>query len=97
MQVETSLGLDPGNAFGIALRTTLLTRLRWSRRQFLRRRPGLRYFDPLYMYSAIFGHRLDMLRKLLATGQGFRHLLSQLPARTNYARIWTDLIEGRGR
>jgi len=93
MQVNASLGME----LPVALRLGPVTRLRWHRRQFLRRRPSLRYADPVYMFSTVLSRRIAMLRKLLTTPHGTRHLLTQILAPRNYARLWTDLIEGRGR
>jgi Uncharacterised nucleotidyltransferase len=86
-----------GMEFPCELRIDLLTLLCWERRQTLRRWSTLRYLDPVYMFSTLLSRRLAMLRKLLLTRNGIRHLFSQILVPRNYARIWTDLIEGRGR
>lgn len=93
LRVQETLGFTAP----VRLALTPITRLRHARRQSLRSLPALRYIDPVYMYSTVLRRRLGMLRKLLGTRHGTRHLLSQLFAPGNYLRLWTDLTEGRGR
>ena len=89
MQVRESLGVD--------LTTGNASRLRWARRQVLRRWPALRYVDPLYMFATLFRRRLRMLRNVLGSRGGFRYLMGQAFNPGHYGRLWTDLREGRGR
>ena len=93
LQVEDCLGLAP------PVRSRLNPFLRFCRyhRKTLQRHPKLRYFDPFYMLSMALAHRLRMLRQVLATRNGARYMLSQIFAPGNYMRLWTDLMEGRGR
>jgi hypothetical protein len=91
-QVEDSLGL----ALPLRIRSNPFLRFCWYHRKTLQRHPKLRYFDPFYMLSMALAHRLRMLRKVLATRNGARYMLSQIVAPKNYVRLWTDLVEGRG-
>ena len=93
MQVRESTGVE----VPLRLEVGWVARIRWARRQFLRRWPGMRYVDPIYMYSTVFGHRVAMARSLLGSRKGLRYLAGQVLVPDNYARIWTDLVEGRGR
>jgi hypothetical protein len=93
LQVQSSLGFAPP----VPLTLGPLTRFRWARRQLLRRRPALRYVDPVFMFSTVLGRRLAFLRTLLRTRKGIRRLLSQIAAPGHYQRVWRNLIEGRGR
>jgi Uncharacterised nucleotidyltransferase len=73
------------------------TRLRWLRRSLLRRYPVARYFDPLYMSAALLKRRLVVLRNVLRTWEGRRHLALQICRPGVYWRLFIDLVEGRGR
>ena len=66
----------------------------WYHRKTLQRHPKLRYFDPFYMLPMALDHRLRKLRKVLATRNGARYMLSQILAPGNYMRLWTDLVKG---
>jgi hypothetical protein len=92
-QVENSLGL----AFPVRIRLNPFLRFCRYRRKTLQRHPKLRYFDPFYTLSMALTHRLRMLRQVLATRNGARYMLSQILAPGNYMRLWSDLMEGRGR
>jgi hypothetical protein len=92
-QVEESLGV----ATFSRCRLTPSTRLRWMRRQFLRRFPTFRYADPIYMTATILGRRLLMLRNVVKTPTGRKHLAARIATPDIYSRFWTDLLEGRGR
>jgi hypothetical protein len=72
-------------------------RLRWLRRRLLHRLPFLRYADPVYMLSTLLGRRLLTLHKLLKTRGGVRYLSARISEPRVYSRLWTDLLEGRGR
>lgn len=93
LDVRDALGLE----LPIELHLSLLTRLRHLRRKFLRRFPALRYLDPIYMLSTVFTRRLRVLRNMLRTPGGLKHLLSQLLKLPVYQRFFVDLLEGRGR
>ena len=93
MQVEAAL--KPG--LSARPRIDGLTRALWLRREAIRKVPALRYADPAYMYATVLGRRMALLRNAIGTRAGIRHLLGQVAAPGNYARLWTDLIEGRGR
>jgi len=93
LQVSQSLGLT----LPLRIRFNPALRFLWFRRRVLRRRPALRYFDPSYMLSIALARRLVTLRKVLATKEGARYLLSQVLAPGNYMQLWTDLVQGRGR
>jgi len=86
-----------GHKMPIPIRHTGLTRLRWLRRKLLRRWPTLRYFDPVYMFSAVFIRCFRVLRNMLSTPGGAGPLFELLFEPGVYGRIFTDLIEGRGR
>jgi hypothetical protein len=92
--------LDARDALGFKLPfpggITLLTRLRQFRRSILRHLPTLRYLDPVYMFSTLFTRRLRVMRNVLATPGGARHLVSKLFAPGIYQRLFLDVIEGRG-
>jgi hypothetical protein len=93
--------MDVGEAFGlqppIDLRMSLVTRIRRYRRRALRQFPGLRYFDPLYMFSAVCIRRLRVLRNVLVAPGGLRFLIAEARAPGVYQRFFTDVIAGRGR
>ena len=93
LEVKESLGL----AFPLRLRFNPFLRFCWDRRKTLQRHPEFRYFDPFYMLPMALTHRVRRLRKVLATRNGARYMLSQLFAPENYVRLWTDLVHGRGR
>ena len=93
MRVEEVLG--PG--FRERVKVDAVTRVLWKRRQVLRARPWLRYWDAGYMFGTVLGKRLAVLRGVLGTRAGLRHVLGQVVAPGNYLRLWTDLMEGRGR
>jgi hypothetical protein len=93
LQVEDSLGL----ALPVRIGLNPFLRFCWYRRKMLQRHPKLRYLDPFYMLPMALAHRLRMLRRVLATRNGVRYMLSQIIAPGNYARLWADLVEGRGR
>lgn len=44
---------------------TPLETLRWYRRRLLNRRPGLRYFDPIYLVMSLFSRRLRLIPEIL--------------------------------
>jgi hypothetical protein len=93
LQVKDSLGV----ALPLRIRLNPFLRFCWYRRKTLQRHPKLRYFDPFYMLSMALVHRLRQLRKVLATRNGAWYMLSQILAPRNYVRLWTNLVEGRGR
>jgi hypothetical protein len=90
LQVKDSLGL----ALPVRIRLNPFLRFCWSHRKTLQRHPKLRYFDPFYMLPMALDHRLRKLRKVLATRNGARYMLSQILAPGNYMRLWTDLVKG---
>jgi hypothetical protein len=81
LRVKASTGMEPP----FEVRAGLLTRLRWQRRQTLRRWPTLRYLDPLFMFFIVLGHRLALLHKMLRARDGVQHLFSQSFALCNYS------------
>ena len=93
LQVKESLGVD----VPFPVQVSGLTRLRWFRRQLLRRLPGLRYADPIYMFSTVLVRRLRILRSMLGKPNGLTHLFKQLLTGGVYRRFVTDVVEGRGR
>jgi hypothetical protein len=92
-QLNESLGVD----VPFQVNMSILTRLRWFRRRLLQGMPGLRYFDPIYMFSTALIGRLRVLRNLLGKPHGFKHLVRQLLTSGVYRRFATDVAEGRGR
>ena len=93
MQIRSTLGILPS----VALKSTVLTRIRWYRRKFLRRVPAVRYLDPIYMFSAVLSKRFLMLRILMGNRCGWKYFSTRLIESQLYLRLWTDLVEGRGR
>ncbi len=93
LQIQEALGVEPP----LAIRLTPMLRLAWLRRRALRRFPPLRYFDPVYMFSILVGRRLSMLRKVLKTPHGTRHLREMFLSAPIYARFLEDLVKGRGK
>ncbi len=93
LEVRRALGL----AAPMQLRLNRLTRLRWHRRKLLRRVPVLRYLDPVYMFSTVFIRRFRVLRNVVSTGEGWKHFVVQLCKPDVYQRLFTDVVEGRGR
>jgi hypothetical protein len=93
LQVEDALHL----ALPVRIGLNPFLRFCWYRRKMLQRHPTVRYFDPFYMLPMALAQRLRKLRKVLATRNGARYVLSRLLAPGIYMRIWTDLVEGRGR
>jgi hypothetical protein len=93
LQVEHSLGL----ALPLRVRLNPFLRFYQHHRKALQRHPKLRYFDPFYMLPMALAQRLRTLRKVLATKNGARYVVSRLLAPGIYMRIWADLVEGRGR
>jgi hypothetical protein len=93
--------IDVRDALGLTLpidcTLTLVTQLRWQRRRVLRKRPALRYLDPIYMFSAVCLRRLRVLRNVLAAPRGTKYLAAQLSAPGIYERLFLDVLEGRGR
>ncbi len=92
-QVSSTVGVAPP----LAIDRTVLTGIRWSRRKVLRRLPFLRYIDPVYMFSTVLSRRILMLRNLVGSRKGWRYLSARVVERQLYLRLWTDLLEGRGR
>jgi hypothetical protein len=93
LRARDVLGLEP--PFPIPLRG--LTRLRWLRRELLRKLPFLRFFDPLYMYSTLLVRRLRLLRSALGTPGGWKQIARELFTPALYKRFLADVLEGRGR
>ncbi len=93
MQICSTLGM----ASPIAPDPAALTRFRWTRRRILRRAPAIRYFDPVYMFSAILPRRILMLRNLLSSRAGWNHLATRILQAHIYQRLFADIVEGRGR
>jgi hypothetical protein len=79
------------------VRLTGLTYLRWVRRKLLRALPGVRFLDPIYMYSILFVPRFRLLQNALASPGGCRRLAGELLAAGFYKRFLTDIIQGYGR
>jgi hypothetical protein len=93
LQVNESLGVEvPFQA-----KKSVLMRIRWLRRKLLRRIPGLRYFDPVYMFSTVLVRRLRVFWNMLGKPNGFTHLIRQLLTTGVYRRFAADVAEGRGR
>jgi hypothetical protein len=90
LQVKESVGL----ALPFRLRSNPFLRFCRYHRKTLQRRPKLRYFDPFYMLPMALAQRLRKLRKVLATRNGVRYMLSQILAPGNYLRLWTDVVKG---
>lgn len=93
LRVQEALGFTPPFAVGM----TPGLRLRWQRRQLLRRFPALRYFDPVYMFSTVLSRRLSMLVRVLRTPEGFGHLREEFLKPRTYRRFFQDIVEGRGK
>lgn len=93
IDVRDALGLEPP----IDCNLTPTTHLRRLRRCTLRQSPGLRYLDPIYMFSTVCVRRLRVVRNVLATPGGVKCLMSQLLAPGIYRRFFLDVVEGRGR
>jgi hypothetical protein len=93
LYVEEVSGFAPP----LKIKTSLVTRLRWRRRGLLRQYPILRYFDPKYMSSTLLARRLRVLRNVLRSWTGCKHLALEICRGGIYRRIFTDLVEGRGR
>jgi hypothetical protein len=92
-QVREVLGMEAP----FPIHWTGLTRLRWLRRKLLRALPGLRFLDPVYMYSTVLRRRLRLLRNALAVPGGWKSVGRELLAPGLYKRLMTDIWEGRGR
>ncbi|MBV8551221.1 MAG: nucleotidyltransferase family protein [Acidobacteriaceae bacterium] len=86
LQVEKVLGLERP----IPLRLNPLTRLRWWRRQVLRRAPLLRFIDPIYLLFAGPLPRTRRLRDILRVPGGWRYLLGKFVSQKFYARLRAD-------
>lgn len=73
LQAQQSLAIHPP----IHVSLSWSARLRWQRRQFLRRIPVLRFLDPLFVASAAAGRRSRILRNMLLSG-GCKRLVKRL-------------------
>jgi hypothetical protein len=69
----------------IPIRMTGLMQLRWWHRAALRRAPGLRWFDPLYLFMAGVKPRTP-LREVLSAPGGWKYLLAKPFTKNLYAR-----------
>jgi hypothetical protein len=92
MRVQDVLGFQP--PFRIQLTARL--RLAWCRRQILRLFPGLRYVDPVYMFSIVIGRRLPLLFNIIRTPHGLSYLRDELLKTHIYERFFEDMLKGRG-
>jgi len=93
IDVRDALDVEP--PFDCALTST--TFFRSLRRRLLRQFPGLRYLDPIYMFSTVCTRRLRIVRRVLAGRGGFKCLAAQLLVSGVYERFILDVLEGRGR
>jgi hypothetical protein len=93
--MQAEIELRPG--LPVEMRVDAATRFLWWRRRAIQKRPGLRYFDPAFMYGTVLARRLRVMRRMLGTRDGVRQLMGQVFSPAGYARLWADLIGGRGR
>lgn len=92
-QVRDSLGMAPP----IPVRGGGLLELAWARRRVMQRMPGLRFADPYFLYATVLSDRLKNVRHIGRNGAGLRYLATHVSDPRVYARLWTDLMEGKGR
>ena len=87
MQVRESLGVE----VPLLLEVSWLTRMRWVRRQLLRRYPWARFVDPRFVGGILFGTRAEVVRNILGMPEGGRQLLREAFCGEHYRRVWADL------
>jgi hypothetical protein len=92
LRVEESLGFPAP----FPIPQTLTLRIAWQRRQILRHLPGLRYLDPIYMFSIIVGRRWRIVTRVLRTPDGLSYLLKEFGKPHIYTRFFEDVMKGRG-
>ena len=93
LQVRDHLGFE----MPMLANLSAMVQLRLLRRELLRRIPALRYVDPLYMFSTICLRRMRLLTNVLSHPGGLEYLVSHMLRLPLYARLFSDIVEGRGR
>lgn len=87
LRAEAVLGFKPP----LTAAPSLLTRLRWARRNALWAAPALRFLDPLWFLNAGVTARGHRLLSIVRLPGGSRYLFEKFSLRTSWARLKTDV------
>ena len=86
LQAEQSLGTP----LQLAVSMLWSERLRWSRRQLLRRFPKLRFVDPLFLFYSVVSRRARVVKRMILSGT-WKHVIKRLLRPALYRRLVSEI------